>query len=195
MPTIHYVENFIYWLTHEGKLVEILTCGSQSIPVIAESLDEHNWPYYNYAFVRADQEPSSGVIKGKPIPDVELRNGRIQEQDKAIIADFVQGFGVNAEVASRILADLEERKSYCLCARSIREGTASVSSVTFSKNLHGDVVMWIRDTIETDPDDLVPIDWDEAKKHLPAIEHLEEELAYRPHAHLTYNIQADDWQA
>ncbi len=42
MPTIHHVENFIYWLTGEGKLVEILNSGSEEIPVIAESLDEYH---------------------------------------------------------------------------------------------------------------------------------------------------------
>jgi hypothetical protein len=194
MATIQNVENFIWWLTREGKLVEILTSGSRQIPVIAESIDEYGWPYYNYAFVRADQEPSAGVIKGTAIPEITLHDGKIHEQDKAKVADFVQGFGVDATVAARDLADLAAPQSYCLCAKSIREGTASVRCVTFTKSLGGSMVMWIRDTVHTEPDDLVPIDWSEAKERLPAIEDLEEEIACWLQAHLTYNPQIEGWK-
>jgi hypothetical protein len=194
MPKIHHVENFVYWLTREGKLIEILTSGSHDVPVVAESLDENHWPYYNYAFVHADQQPSAGVIKGMAIPDVVLVNGQIQERDREKVASFVQAFGVSEEVATRVLVELVEPKSYCRCAKSISEGAGSAFSVTFSKNLHGDVVMWIRETVDTEADELVSVEWNEVKGQLPAIAQLERELAARPHAHLTYNTQTVEWQ-
>jgi hypothetical protein len=101
MAKIHHIENFIYWLAHEGKLVEILDSDSKDIPVVTESLDEYNWPYYNYAFIGKDQNPSRGVIKGKAIPPDVLLNGKIKDEHKADVADFVEGFGIGKEVAAR----------------------------------------------------------------------------------------------
>jgi hypothetical protein len=195
MAKIEYIDNFVWWLAHQGKLVEILNSTSTEIPVITETPDEYGWPYYNYAFVRQDQKPSSGVIKGSAIPKVKLIKGRIAEQDKAKVSKFIQSFGVDAAVAAQVITELEGPKSYYRWDKSIGEGTGTARCVTFTKDRLGSMVMWIRDDVRTEPDDLVSIEWSALKKHLPAVAQLEEEVAHRSHGHLEYNSAAKEWQS
>ncbi len=193
MAKINHIENFIHWLTHEGKLVEILGSGSDQIPVVAESMDEHNWPFYKYAFIRKDQDPSQGVIKGKAIPPDVLRNGKIKKEGKAEVADFVEGFGVTKEVAARVSPSWRIQSLTIPARGSIRDGTPIDCCVTFDTNLHGDRIMWIRETVQTEPDDLVLVEWKEIEDHLPELQKLKKELEGRTLGHLTYNRQTHEW--
>jgi hypothetical protein len=53
--------------------------------------------------------------------------------------------------------------------------------------------MWIRETVGTEPDDLVPVEWKEIESHLPELQKLKTELATRTLGHLTYNRQTHEW--
>jgi len=195
MPTIHNVENFIFWLTAEGKLLELLTAEPDGVPVISESLDEYGFPYYNYSFIRANQQASEGNIKGGPIPNIQLLNGRIQKQDEEAVKAFVQTLGVNQQIAARVLLELEEPKTICLCSPSLLDGTASTVAVTFNKNRHGDTIMWVRDDVDAEPDSLTKVEFSDVRTHLPLAAELEVILQGRSIGHIAFDRKTQTWRS
>jgi hypothetical protein len=194
MPKIRYVENFIFWLAAEGKLIELLTANADGVPVIAESLDEYEYPYYNYTFIHPNQQVSEGNIKGDPIPRVQLHNGTIQNQDVEKVEAFIQSFGISDEIAAKVLIALEKPMRICLCSSSILNQTASSFAVTFNKNFHGDTIMWVRGDVQEEPDSLIKVEYGDARSHLPLAAELDSILRQRTIGHIAFDSHAQAWR-
>jgi hypothetical protein len=82
----------------------------------------------------------------------------------------------------------------CLCEQSVLDGTASTISITFNKSFEGDAVLWIREDIDTEEDELRPVDWSEARSVLPEPEQVDSIIAERPHSFVSFNRETNQWE-
>jgi len=81
----------------------------------------------------------------------------------------------------------------CRCAKSILNKTAHSFSVTFDKDKAKDAVIWVAEDGEYEPDDLIDVEWSEARNVLPMPQQLEALMAERPHGLLYYEKEVMSW--